>query len=115
MREMVTEFEQRRDYVVKRLRGIDGLTIVEPQGAFYVLPDCSAYIGEGVEARHFGPVPDADTLCMYLLEVAHVACVPGGAFGVPQCIRISYAASMETLGKAMDRIEEYLSPDLFQR
>lgn len=112
---MVAEFEKRRDFVVKRLRDIDGLTIVEPQGAFYVLPDCSAYIGNGAEATGFGAVPDADTLCRYLLEAAHVACVPGDAFGVPQCIRISYAASMDALGQAMDRIQMYLAPDRYKR
>jgi bifunctional aspartate aminotransferase and glutamate/aspartate-prephenate aminotransferase len=112
---MVSEFEQRRNYIVSRLRNIDGLKIAEPEGAFYVLPDCTAYCGKGVEAESFGPVPDTDALCQYLLEVAHVACVPGDAFGVPQCIRISYAASQDILREAMDRIERFLAPEVFHR
>jgi bifunctional aspartate aminotransferase and glutamate/aspartate-prephenate aminotransferase len=107
--EMVREFQKRRDYVVGRLRELPGLTVIDPQGAFYVLPDFSAFYGPGVSAAGFGSIPDGDTLCRYLLEVAHVALVPGEAFGVPQCLRISYAASMETLKTALDRIEDALS------
>ena len=104
--EMVREFQNRRDYVVGRLRELPGLTVVEPQGAFSVLPDFSAFYGPGVSVEGFGAVPDGETLCRYLLEVAHVALVPGEAFGVPQCLRISYAASPATLATAMDRIED---------
>lgn len=107
--DMLGEFLKRRDYVVERLRGLPGLTVVEPQGAFYVLPDFSAFYGPGIVAEGFGDIPDGETLCRYLLEVAHVALVPGEAFGVPQCLRISYAASMETLSAALDRIEKALS------
>jgi len=53
--------------------------------------------------------------CRYFIEVAHVALVPGDAFGAPQCIRISYAASLETLKKAMDRIEKALDPSVYTR
>ena len=113
--DMVAQFEQRRQYVVAQLRAIEGLTVVEPQGAFYVLPDCSAYIGASAHAEGFGPVPDADSLCTYLLEHVHVACVPGDAFGVPQCIRISYAAAMPVLEEAMIRLASALHPDRFQR
>lgn len=104
--QMVSEFQKRRDYVVGRLRELPGLTVVEPQGAFYVLPDFSAFYGPTVAADGFGDIPDADRLCRYLLEVAHVALVPGKAFGVPQCLRISYAASTDTLTAALDRIED---------
>lgn len=107
--DMLEEFQKRRDYVVGRLRAVPGLTVVEPQGAFYVLPDFSAFYGPGIAAEGFGEIPDGDTLCRYLLEVAHVALVPGEAFGMPQCLRISYAASMETLTAALDRIEQALS------
>lgn len=85
------------------------------QGAFYVLPDMSAFFGPGVEAKGFGPIPDADTLCMYLIQVAHVALVPGDAFGAPSCIRISYAASMATLKEALDRLVQALQPEVFTR
>lgn len=107
--EMVQEFQKRRDYVLERLRKLPGLSVVEPQGAFYVLPEFSAFYGPGVTAEGFGEVPDGDTLCRYLLEVAHVALVPGEAFGVPQCLRISYAASMSTLTAALDRMESALN------
>ena len=113
--DMVAQFEQRRDFVVSKLCAIDGLTVVQPDGAFYVLPDCSAFIGEGATAQDFGPIPDADTLCKYLLESVHVACVPGDAFGVAQCMRISYAASMSVLEEALRRIEHALAPARFQR
>eukprot|EP00892_Ulva_mutabilis_P000578 jgi/Ulvmu1/10520/UM064_0058.1 len=108
VREMVAAFEQRRDFVMQRLRAIGGLTIAQPQGAFYVLPDMSAYFGAGVSAEGFGEIANADALARYLLEVARVALVPGDAFGVPQCIRFSYAASMETLDEALSRVEQAL-------
>lgn len=85
------------------------------QGAFYVLPDMSQFFGPGVEAKEYGPVPDADALAMYLIQQAHVALVPGDAFGAPNCIRISYAASMATLKEALDRLERALQPDVFLR
>lgn len=189
--------------MAERLRRIPGVKLAEPAGAFYVLPEVSAFIGEGVEAEGFGPVPDVDALCRwgraacagrelllgwggtaallwaccprglpeslsassclgvaaaawasqrmgrtaspaaalhayagrraslqrshpgpagtwypccrYLIECANVALVPGDAFGAPACIRISYAASMETLGKALDRLEAALAPGKFSR
>jgi hypothetical protein len=110
VKDMAKSFAERRDYMMSRLAAIRGLTVVEPQGAFYVFPDVSPYIGEDVSAKDFGPIPDVDTLCRYLLEVAKVALVPGDAFGVPTCIRLSYAASMETLKCALDRIENALGP-----
>jgi aspartate/methionine/tyrosine aminotransferase len=113
--EMVAEFRRRRDFMVQRLQGIDGLHVAPPDGAFYVLPECSAFFGDGVEAEGFGPVPDVDALCSYLLKVGLVACVPGSAFGAPSCLRISYAASMADLVKAADRIESCLSPKRLRR
>lgn len=105
---MLQAFEERRDFVMQRLHAIEGLTVVQPQGAFYVLPDMSAYFGAGVHAEGFGDVGNTDTLAQYLLEVAQVALVPGDAFGVPQCIRFSYAASMDTLDEAFNRVEKAL-------
>lgn len=113
--QMVKAFAERRDYVVERLRDIPGVKLAEPQGAFYVLPDVSAFVGEGAEAREFGPVPDVDALCMYLIKHAHVALVPGDAFGAPNCIRISYAASLQTLQEALDRVCRALDPEVFTR
>lgn len=112
--EMVHAFKERRDYVVKRLQEIPGIVLASPQGAFYILPDVSAFFGHDVDAIGYGPIPDVDTLARYLIERAHVAVVPGDAFGAPNCIRISYATSMEMLREAMDRISNALNPDAFK-
>ncbi|GIL58559.1 hypothetical protein Vafri_13499 [Volvox africanus] len=115
VQEMVRAFQERRDYVCARLRSIPGVNLAEPSGAFYVLPEMSAFFGPGAEAEGFGPVPDSDTFCRYLIEKANVAVVPGDAFGADSCIRISYAASLETLGKALDRIASSLDAKVFKR
>lgn len=107
--DMIVAFQERRDYVVQRLQEIPGVIISPPDGAFYVLPDFSNFIGEGASAEGFGPVPDVDALARYLIEKAHVALVPGDAFGAPTCIRISYAASMESLKEALDRMTRALA------
>lgn len=112
---MVAAFRERRDYVVQRLQQIPGVVLAPPQGAFYVLPDVSAFVGPGAEAKGWGAVPDVDALCRYLVEKANVALVPGDAFGAATCIRISYAASLETLGEALDRLAAALTPENFTR
>lgn len=73
----------------------------------------TAYFGPGVTAPDFGPIDDVDALCRFLVQAANVALVPGDAFGAPECIRISYAASIDTLREAMDRVERALG--LIQR
>ena len=94
--DMVAAFQSRRDAVCARLRRLPGVRLpVDPAGAFYALPDVSALVGGGAEAAGFGPVPDVDAFCRYLLQKALVALVPGDAFGAPDCVRVSYAASME--------------------
>lgn len=62
-----------QDMIVKKLRAIPGVKLVEPQGAFYVLPEMSAFFGPGAEAKDFGAVPDSDAFCMYLMHKAHVS------------------------------------------
>lgn len=109
--EMVKAFQERREYITSRLQAMPGVWLTLPRGAFYVLPDVSAFLGKN--AQGFGPVADVDALCRYLIEVANVALVPGDAFGADPCIRISYAASMETLEKAMDRMEKALKLENF--
>ncbi|KAH7426757.1 hypothetical protein KP509_10G015900 [Ceratopteris richardii] len=104
---MVKAFKERRDFLVERLQGLEGVKLSVPQGAFYLFPDFSAYFG--TEAEGFGKIHDAETLCKFFLEKAHVALVPGDAFGNPNCIRISYAASMESLRTAMESLEKALS------
>nr|QKY14842.1 aspartate aminotransferase (AATC) [Polytomella parva] len=111
--QMVEAFQSRRDYVVRRLQAIPGVKLATPPGAFYVLPDMRNFFGSGAAAEGYGSIPDSDTFCRYLLEKAHVAVVPGDAFGAPECIRISYAAAIETLEKAMDRICKALDPAVY--
>ena len=88
-------------YLVGELQRVGGVDLVVPEGAFYLFPDVSAYFGR--EAPGFGVIKDSDDLCQFLLEAGKLALVPGSAFGNPECVRISYAASMDTLKEAMDR------------
>lgn len=104
--EMRKAFERRRDLVVKLAREIPGLGVNEPQGAFYLFPEISAYLGTtDPDGRHI--TTDSD-LAMYLLEVAHVATVAGAAFCAPGYIRMSYATSDENITEALRRIKEAL-------
>jgi aspartate aminotransferase len=105
VRSMVAEFAKRRDYMMDRLAALDGVTCPRPRGAFYVMPNFSAYYGKKAGGQEIAGSVD---LSGYLLEEAHVATVAGAAFGEDACIRLSYATSMELLEKAMDRLEEAL-------
>ena len=102
---MVDEFKERRDMILGLLRNIEGFTVNEPKGAFYVFPDISAYFGKTLRGT---PIANASDFAMYLLEEAHVATVTGDAFGQPNCIRISYAASEKEIREAVRRIEAAL-------
>ena len=118
VREMRAAFLKRRDYVVSRFKAMRAnagdIKLEAPRGAFYVFPDVSAIVGEGCVAEGFGVVEDGDALCRYLLEKAQVALVPGSAFGNPECVRLSYAASDDTLAEALDRIEAALKEDVYR-
>ena len=112
--EMVAAFQARRDFVCARLRALPGVRLPsDPAGAFYALFDVSALVGSGAAAKGFGPVPDVDALCRYFVESAGVALVPGDAFGAPNCVRLSYAAGLETLGAALDRLEKALGKEVY--
>jgi aspartate aminotransferase len=99
--EMNKEFERRKKRVLEIMSGIEGFKFAEPDGAFYVFPTVSQYFGktDGEEV-----IKDADDLCMYLLNKAHVSTVTGRAFGEPTAIRISFANSMEKIEEAWKRI-----------
>ena len=99
--DMQAAFKERRDYLVAALREIDGLKVNIPPGAFYVFPDVSSFYGKG-------GIHNAEELCMYLLHKAQVSCVTGDAFGDPNCIRISYATSIDKLTEAVRRIKAAL-------
>ena len=103
--EMRQAFERRRDLIVKLTKEIPGLEVNVPQGAFYLFPKCSAFFGKACGDRK---INNADDLAMYLLEVGHVACVSGAAFGDPNCFRMSYATSDENIVEAIRRIKEAL-------
>jgi len=103
---MVDEFHKRRDLVLDLLGNIEGIKTNVPEGAFYVFPDVSFYFGKTIDGQQ---VENASDFAMLLLEKANVATVTGDAFGAPNCIRISYAASQEELKEAIRRIAELLS------
>ncbi len=103
--QMRDAFKKRRDLVVELLRRIPGLKVNEPQGAFYAFPDVQAYFGKKFGDRIIG---NADDLAEYLLAEAHVATVSGAAFGAPECLRLSFAASEADLAEACRRIERAL-------
>jgi aspartate aminotransferase len=95
-------FLRRRDIVCKQLKEIKGLKLKIPQGAFYVMPDISYYLGKSDGEVN---IRTSDDLALYLLDKAQVAVVGGDAFGAPNCIRISYATSDELLIEAVKRIK----------
>jgi len=99
-------FERRRDLIVELAKKIPGLEVNIPEGAFYIFPKCDSYFGKSDGNRK---INNAGDLAIYLLEKGHVACVGGGAFGAPECIRMSYATSDENIIEAMHRIKEALA------
>ena len=103
---MIDEFKIRRDLVLNLLAGIDGFNTNTPDGAFYVFPDISSYFGKTLRGT---TINNATDFSMYLLEEALVATVTGDAFGNPNCIRISYAASQEQIIEAINRIKKAVS------
>lgn len=102
---MRAEFQKRRDLLITLMQEIPGIKVNRPGGAFYLFPEVSSYFGK----RHGETViKDAKDLCMYLLNVGHVALTPGGAFGAPNYIRLSYATSEDIIRDAVSRIKKSL-------
>ncbi|KAL9224807.1 hypothetical protein vseg_000808 [Gypsophila vaccaria] len=101
---MVKAFRERRDFLIKGFKELEGVKISDPQGAFYLFLDFSSYYGS--EAEGFGLIDGSESLCRYLLDKAQVALVPGLAFGDDNCVRISYAAALSTLQDAMEKIKD---------
>lgn len=104
--EMVEEFARRRKRVLELVSEIPGIECSAPDGAFYIFPDISAYYGksDGQTVIH-----TSGDFCMYLLNTAHVSSVMGEAFGDPQCVRFSFANSMEKIEEAWSRIKVALA------
>ena len=102
---MVRAVAKRRDLLISGLEEIEGMKKYTPQGAFYLFPDISYYFGKSTPDK---TIQNDTELCYYLLEEAHVAVVPGSAFGSPNNLRISYAASEKELNTALSRLKTYL-------
>ncbi len=102
---MVDAFKERRSLILNLLTDIPGFVTNEPQGAFYVFPNITFYLGKTLKGK---TIETASDFSLFLLEEANVATVTGEAFGDPNCIRISYAASEENIIEAMRRIKEAL-------
>ncbi|MFL0063158.1 pyridoxal phosphate-dependent aminotransferase [Tenacibaculum maritimum] len=103
---MVDEFRKRRDIVLELLKAVDGFKLNVPKGAFYIFPDISYFFGKTLKGKK---INNASDFSMLLLEEANVATVTGDAFGAPNCIRLSYAASELQLREAVKRIKEVVS------
>ena len=104
---MVDEFKIRRDLIINLVNQINGFEVKRPpDGAFYIFPEVSDLFGKTFKGQ---TVNDANDLSMLILEKAHVATVPGDAFGYPNCIRISYSTSREQIEEAIRRIKDLLS------
>lgn len=103
---MVDTFKKRRKIILDLLEDIEGFVTTEPQGAFYVFPNISHFFGKTIRGHK---IENATDFSMFLLEEALVATVTGDAFGNPDCIRISYAASEAQIEEALKRIKEAIS------
>ncbi len=103
---MVDEFKERRKLILDLLSEIEGFKTNEPEGAFYVFPNISSYFGKTIKGK---TINNASDFSLFLLEEALVATVTGEAFGNPDCIRISYAASQDNIKEAIKRIKSALS------
>lgn len=104
--EMTKEFTRRRQRVLELIKDIPGVTCFEPQGAFYIFPDVSSYYGKSDGTT---TVQNSADFCMYVLNTAHVSSVMGDAFGEPNCVRFSFANSMENIERAWARVKDALS------
>ncbi|MFN4005982.1 MAG: pyridoxal phosphate-dependent aminotransferase [Chitinophagaceae bacterium] len=104
--EMVAEFARRRTHVLSLIASIPGITCFAPEGAFYTFPDVSSYFGKRYADT---TIETAEDLCMFLLHTAHVSTVTGKAFGEPNCIRLSFANSMEKIEEGYRRIKTALA------
>lgn len=103
--EMRKAFERRRNLIVELAKGIPGLEVNVPEGAFYLFPKCSSFYGKSAGGKK---IENSSDLALYLLEEGHVATVGGDAFGDPGCFRMSYATSDDNIVEAMRRIKEAL-------
>jgi len=103
--EMVQEYQKRRDLVYAKLNAIAGIEVNLPSGAFYIFPNISKYYGTWYKGQQ---INNSIEMCTYLLEIAHIAVVPGAAFGEDACVRISYASPEDDLLEGLKRLKKAL-------
>ena len=103
---MVAEFAKRRDYMVERINSINGLSCINPNGAFYVMMNISKIIGKEINGVK---INGSDDFANVLLEKANVALVPGSGFGTDIHVRLSYATSLENIKEGLNRIEKFIN------
>jgi aspartate aminotransferase len=99
-------FRKRRDLICQLLSDVEGVKLTVPQGAFYVMLDITSFLGKKVGDQE---IKTSDDLALYLLDKGNVATVGGSAFGAPDCLRISYAASDDQIIEAIKRIKAALA------
>ena len=99
--EMVKDLRPKRDFLVEQLNTISGVTCPTPSGAFYAYPNVAGLLGRRYSGEKISTTAE---LATYLLEKAHLACVPGEPFGSPSHLRLSYTSSIETVQKGMERL-----------
>lgn len=102
---MKAEFAKRRDYMVSRINSMDGVSCIAPHGAFYVFMSIEKLVGKTLHGKE---ITGANAFAQVLLEEAKVAVVPSEGFGIQNYVRWSYATSMETIQKGLDRLEAFL-------
>ena len=103
---MIDTFKSRRKLIIDHLNEIEGFVTTEPEGAFYVFPNVSTFFGKTIKGHK---ISNATDFSLFLLEEANVATVTGDAFGSPECIRISYAASEDQITEALSRMKKALA------
>jgi len=103
---MIDTFKNRRKLIIDLLNEINGFVTTEPEGAFYVFPNISFFFGKTIKGHK---ISNATDFSLFLLEEANVATVTGDAFGNPDCIRLSYAASEDQITEALSRIKKIVS------
>ncbi|CAI3538090.1 pyridoxal phosphate-dependent aminotransferase [Clostridium neonatale] len=106
LKTMVKEFESRRNFMIEKLNKIDGLSIIKPNGAFYIMVNISEYLNASLNDTN---IRNSLDFAKVLLEEEKVAVIPGSGFGLDNYIRLSYATSKEIIGKGIDRISSFLN------
>ena len=106
VKEMIVEFERRRNYMAKTLEEMNNLSIIKPQGAFYIMINIDKCLGKEINGERINNSMDFSAK---LLEHEKVAVIPGKAFGLDNYVRVSYATSMESIEKGLERINKFVN------